>query len=50
MMARICRTAMVFAPSVGGVSHNPREHTSAAELEAGVRVLLDVVRKLAGTQ
>ena len=24
-------------------SHNPREHTSAAELEAGVRVLLDVV-------
>ena len=35
-----------LSAAINSVSHNPREHTSAAELEAGVRVLLDVVRKL----
>ncbi|WP_207541205.1 Zn-dependent hydrolase [Sabulicella rubraurantiaca] len=48
MMARICPAAMIFVPSAGGVSHNPREHTEAAELVAGANVLLKVVREVAG--
>lgn len=48
MMARICPAAMIFVPSVGGISHNPREHTAPADLVAGANVLLDVARRLAG--
>lgn len=48
MMARICPAAMIFVPSTGGISHNPREHTPDADLIAGADVLLDVVRRLAG--
>jgi len=48
MMARICPAAMIFVPSEEGISHNPREHTAAADLVAGANVLLDVVRRLAG--
>jgi metal-dependent amidase/aminoacylase/carboxypeptidase family protein len=29
MMARLCPTAMIFVPSVKGISHNPAEHTDA---------------------
>jgi N-carbamoyl-L-amino-acid hydrolase len=43
MMARICPAAMIFVPSVGGISHNPREHTEDADLVLGVEVLLEVV-------
>jgi len=48
MLARICPTAMIFVPSVGGISHNPKEFTLAAHLVAGANVLLDVVTRLAG--
>jgi N-carbamoyl-L-amino-acid hydrolase len=47
MIARICPAAMIFVPSRGGVSHNPREHTDEADLAAGANVLLDVVVRLA---
>ena len=47
MIARIAPSAMIFVPSVGGISHNPREHTSDADLVAGANVLLDVVTRLA---
>lgn len=47
MMARICPTAMIFTPSENGLSHNPAEHTDAADLEAGANVLLDVMAALA---
>ena len=30
MIARIAPAAMIFVPSVGGISHSPREHTRAA--------------------
>ncbi len=43
MIARIAPAAMIFVPSVGGVSHNPAEFTSPADLVAGAEVLLDVV-------
>jgi len=47
MMARICPAAMIFVPSQGGISHNPREFTRASELRDGANVLLDVLRALA---
>ena len=40
MLARICPSAMIFVPSVGGISHNPAEHTTPADLAAGADVLL----------
>lgn len=47
MMARLAPAAMIFVPSAGGISHNPREHTADAELVAGANILLDVVARLA---
>ncbi|MFW3895688.1 Zn-dependent hydrolase [Pseudomonas bharatica] len=48
MIARIAPAAMIFVPSRGGISHNPREHTDDAQLLMGAEVLLDVVaRRLA---
>lgn len=47
MLARICPTAMIFAPSIRGISHNPNEATDEADLAAGASVLLDVVVELA---
>jgi beta-ureidopropionase / N-carbamoyl-L-amino-acid hydrolase len=50
MMARICPTAMIFVPSIDGISHNPKEYTKDTDLIAGTNVLLDVVSNLAGNQ
>lgn len=47
MMARIAPSAMIFVPSVGGISHNPREHTEPADLLRGAEVLRDVLLALA---
>jgi N-carbamoyl-L-amino-acid hydrolase len=47
MMARICPTAMIFVPSVGGISHNPREFTERRHLETGANVLLHTMLHLA---
>lgn len=46
MMARICPTSMIFVPSVGGISHNPAEHTEPADLIAGANVLLATLTEL----
>ena len=43
MLARICPTAMIFTPSVNGLSHNIAEFTEPADLEAGANVLLQVL-------
>jgi len=48
MLARICPTAMIFVPSVKGISHNPAEHTEPAHLAAGADVLLHTLLELAG--
>ena len=42
-----CPTAMIFVPSVAGISHNIKEHTETADIEAGANVLLRVVLQLA---
>ncbi|WP_419899339.1 Zn-dependent hydrolase [Roseomonas sp. USHLN139] len=47
MLARICPAAMIFVPSQGGISHNPREFTSPRQLADGAAVLLDGVAALA---
>ena len=47
MLARICPTAMIFVPSVEGISHNPAEHTAPADLAAGADVLLHTLLGLA---
>ncbi len=47
MIARIAPSAMIFVPSIGGISHSPREYTPDADLVAGANVLLDVVARLA---
>ncbi len=46
MMARLCPSAMIFVPSVGGLSHNPAEFTGDAEVVAGADVLLHVALDL----
>jgi N-carbamoyl-L-amino-acid hydrolase len=48
MMARVCPTAMIFVPSVKGISHSPDEFTTDKDLENGANVLLDVVTRLTG--
>ncbi|KPA94558.1 MULTISPECIES: Zn-dependent hydrolase [Pseudomonas] len=48
MIARIAPAAMIFVPSRGGISHNPREHTDDEQLIQGAQVLLDVVRRRLG--
>jgi beta-ureidopropionase / N-carbamoyl-L-amino-acid hydrolase len=48
MMQRVAPTAMIFVPSVGGISHNVREFTKPEDLEAGANVLLQVMLELAG--
>jgi beta-ureidopropionase / N-carbamoyl-L-amino-acid hydrolase len=47
MLARICPAAMIFVPSVGGISHSPSECTRPAHLELGANVLLQTVLRLA---
>lgn len=50
MLARVCPTAMIFVPSVGGISHNPAEHTEPADLIAGANVLLATLTELANQE
>jgi N-carbamoyl-L-amino-acid hydrolase len=42
-VAHVAPMAMIFVPSVGGISHSPREFTSAADIASGVDVLLNAV-------
>ncbi len=47
MFAPNCPTAMVSVPSRDGLSHNVREHTEPAHLEAGANVLAQVLLAVA---
>ncbi len=49
MLARLCPTAMIFVPSVSGISHNPAEYTRDEDLIAGANVLLDVMTEMSET-
>lgn len=46
MAQRVAPSAMIFAPSIGGISHNPAEATREEDLAAAVTVLADVLQRL----
>jgi N-carbamoyl-L-amino-acid hydrolase len=46
-MAHLGPVGMIFVPSVGGISHSPRELTRPADVENGANVLLATVVRLA---
>ncbi len=46
MMSRVCPTAMIFTPSINGVSHNPAEATHPDDVMAGANVLLRTLIEL----
>ena len=45
-VARVLPTAMLFAPSIGGISHNPAEDTARADLATALEVLAEAVGRL----
>jgi N-carbamoyl-L-amino-acid hydrolase len=42
-MANIAPVAMIFVPSVGGISHSPSEFTTAEDMTNGANVLLKTI-------
>src|SRR4030095_1822928 len=42
-MSRIAPMAMIFVPSVGGISHSPKEFTKPEDVVNGADVLLNAV-------
>lgn len=44
----VCPTGMIFVPCRGGVSHNPAEYSTPAQLAAGTRTLARTLAALAG--
>ena len=48
LIAPLCPSAMLFVPSVGGITHNPREYSTQEQVARGAQVLLDAVLELAG--
>jgi N-carbamoyl-L-amino-acid hydrolase len=48
MIAALCPMGMIFVPSVGGISHSPRELTSWDDCTRGARTLLATVLDLDG--
>ncbi|NGM87965.1 Zn-dependent hydrolase [Parapusillimonas sp. SGNA-6] len=49
IIARLCPAAMIFVPSVKGISHNPAEYTKEEHLISGANILLDTLMHLANS-
>ena len=45
-MAMITPVAMIFVPSVGGISHSPKEFTKPVDMANGANVLLQTILKI----
>jgi beta-ureidopropionase / N-carbamoyl-L-amino-acid hydrolase len=45
-IAEIAPAAMIFIPSVGGISHSPKEFSTATDMENGANVLLQTILKI----
>ena len=45
-IALIAPVAMIFVPSVGGISHSPKEFTKAGDMANGTNVLLQTILQL----
>jgi beta-ureidopropionase / N-carbamoyl-L-amino-acid hydrolase len=48
LIAPLCPSAMLFVPSVGGITHNPREYSTRQHLARGAEVMLEAILALAG--
>jgi beta-ureidopropionase / N-carbamoyl-L-amino-acid hydrolase len=48
LMAPLVPSAMLFVPSVAGITHNPQEYSTKEQVARGAQVLLDTVLELAG--
>jgi beta-ureidopropionase / N-carbamoyl-L-amino-acid hydrolase len=48
LIAPLCPSAMLFVPSVNGITHNPLEYSTKEQVARGAQVLLDAVLDLAG--
>ncbi|WP_026879557.1 M20 family metallo-hydrolase [Ignatzschineria larvae DSM 13226] len=46
-MASIAKTAMLFIPSIAGISHNPKEASHEKDILCGIELLLQLTIKLA---
>ncbi len=47
IFAPIVPTVMMFVPSIKGISHSPAEATTLSDLAEGVKLLTEVLYKLA---
>jgi N-carbamoyl-L-amino-acid hydrolase len=45
-VAQICPAGMIFVPSIGGISHSPKEFTRPQDVVNGANVLLDTIQRL----
>ncbi|MFI5245019.1 MAG: M20/M25/M40 family metallo-hydrolase, partial [Gemmatimonadales bacterium] len=45
-LAQICPVGMIFVPSIGGISHAPKEFSRPADITNGANVLLNTLLKL----
>ncbi len=45
-VARVAPVAMIFVPSVGGISHSPKEYTRPADMANGANVLLQTILRI----
>src|SRR5207302_8638197 len=45
-MARLAPAGMIFIPSIGGISHSPKEFSRPQDIENGANVLLRAVMKV----
>ncbi len=45
-MAAVGPVGMIFVPSVGGISHSPKEYSTPGDIENGANVLLGALRRL----
>jgi allantoate deiminase len=50
IMARLCPSAMLFVRCRGGISHNPAEYASPADIGLATAVLICFIEKFAETQ
>ena len=45
-VAQICPVGMIFVPSIGGISHAPKEFSRPADITNGANVLINTLMKL----
>ena len=50
MFAPSCPTGMIFIPSRDGISHNVREYSAPADIEAGANILVNLLIELANKE